>query len=271
MNSRLYNSLLWSIRLAIVVGVLILFVPLVVWSFSRSWYFPNLVPTAYSWRAWSYIFDPTSRVWPALVNSFVIATAVTLFSILIGLPAGRALGLHQFRGKTLVEFLILMPTIVPVLAAAFGIHVMFIRYGLSDSLLGVVLVHLIPVTPYVVLILSSIFANYNIEYEEQARSLGARPWQLFLYITLPAIFPGLVVGSLFAFIISWSQYLLTLLIGGGQVPTLPVMLFAFATSGDYALTAALSLVFIGPALLLLLLTARYLTGENAALGQYVKQ
>ncbi|MCB0032754.1 MAG: ABC transporter permease subunit, partial [Anaerolineales bacterium] len=254
----------------IVVGVLVLFVPLIVWSFSRSWYFPNLVPTAYSWRAWSYVFDPTSRVWPALVNSFVVATAVTLFSILIGLPAGRALGLHNFRGKTLVEFLILMPTIVPVLAAAFGIHVMFIRYGLADTLAGVILVHLIPVTPYMVLILSSIFANYDVDYEAQAQSLGARPWQRFVYITLPAIFPGLVVGSLFAFIISWSQYLLTLLIGGGQVQTLPVMLFAFASSGDYAITAALSLVFIGPAILFLLITTRYLTGENAALGGFGK-
>ena len=83
---------------------------------------------------------------------------------------------------------------------------------------------------------------------------------------LPAIRPGLIVAGLFAFIISWSQYLLTLLIGGGRVITLPVLLFAFANSGDNAITAALSLVFIAPALLLFLFSARHLSGRNAAMG-----
>jgi len=59
---------------------------------------------------------------------------------------------------------------------------------------------------------------------------------------------------------------LTLIIGGGQVITLPILLFAFANSGDNPITAALSLVFIAPALLFLMITARYLTGRNAALG-----
>jgi putative spermidine/putrescine transport system permease protein len=134
--------------------------------------------------------------------------------------------------------------------------------------LGVIFVHLVPVTPYMVLIMSSTFANYDTDYEDQARSLGARPSQVLRHIMLPTIWPGLMVGSLFAFIISWSQYLLTLLIGGGQVITLPVLLFSFANSGDNAITAALSLVFIAPAILILLLTARYLSGKDAAFGSF---
>ena len=256
--------------LIIILGVLLPFLPLLIWSFSHSWFFPALLPTEWSLRAWSYVFSSSSQALPALVNSLLVASFVTLISILIGIPAGRALGLHQFRGKLLVEFLILAPTIVPVLASAMGIHVLFIRYGLADTLPGVILVHLIPVTPYMALIMASVFANYNPEYEGQARSLGARPRQVFWYVTLPTILPGLIVGGLFAFIISWSQYLLTLLIGGGQVITLPVLLFAFANSGDNPITAALSLVFIAPALLFLLFTARFLTGGQAAVGGFGK-
>ena len=157
---------------------------------------------------------------------------------------------------------------MPVLSVAMGIHVAFIRYGLADTLPGVILVHLVPVTPYMVLIMSSVFANYNPDYEGQARTLGATAGQTFRHVTLPAILPGVLVGSLFAFIISWSQYLLTLLIGGGRVVTLPILLFSFANSGDNALTAALSLIFIAPALLFLLLTARYLTGKEATIGGF---
>lgn len=256
------------IVVGIVIGVLLPFVPLLIWSFAHRWLFPAVLPTEWSLRAWSYVFSASSQVWTAFGHSFVVATAVTLLSIPIGIMAGRAIGLYRFRGRTLVQFLILAPTIVPVLAVAMGIHVVFIRYGLADTLLGVIFVHLVPVTPYMVLIMSSTFANYDTDYEDQARSLGAKPSQVMRHIMLPAIWPGLMVGSLFAFIISWSQYLLTLLIGGGQVITLPVLLFSFANSGDNAITAALSLVFIAPAILILLLTSRYLSSKDAAFGSF---
>jgi len=195
----------------------------------------------------------------------IVALAATLLSIVVSVPAGRALGLHQFRGKKLVQFLILAPTIVPSIAVVMGIHILFIRLRLTGTLLGVVLVHLIPTTPYVTMVMSSVFANYDPAYEEQARTLGASRWRIFWSITLPAIFPGLMVGGMFAFIISWEQYLMTLLIGSGQVVTLPVLLFSFANSGNTAVMAALSLVFVAPSILILFLTARHLSGESAIL------
>jgi putative spermidine/putrescine transport system permease protein len=252
--------------IAILVGVVAPLLPLLIWSFAHRWFFPDVLPATWSWRAWAYVFSDNSGVGKALANSTLVALVVTLLSLLIGLPAGRALGLHEFRGKTAVFFLILAPTIMPVIAVAMGIHVAFLRVGLADTRLGVILVHLVPVMPYMVLILASTFANYNPDYESQARTLGARPFQVLRHVMLPAIWPGVMVGSLFAFIISWSQYLLTLLIGGGQVITLPVLLFAFANSGDNAITAALSLLFIAPALLLFLITSRYLTGRNISMG-----
>jgi putative spermidine/putrescine transport system permease protein len=251
---------------AIIGDLLLPFVPLIVWSFSHRWYFPAVAPTEWSLRAWRYVFSPSTQALTALGYSFTIAALTTLLSMVVGIPAGRAMGLHRFRGKTLVRFLILAPTLVPPLAVAMGIHILFIRYGLANTLGGVVLVHLIPVTPYMVLVMSSVFANFNPEYEQQARSLGATSRQVFFYITLPAILPGILVGSLFAFIISWSEYLLTVLIGGGQVITLPLLLFSFANSGDQPITAALSLIFVGPAVIFLALTSRYLTGKHAAMG-----
>lgn len=260
----------WTIIFLLLVSVLLPFVPLIIWSFSHRWYFPALWPAEWSWRAWEYVISPTTRVMEALLDSLIVGLAVTGLSILIGLPAGRAMGLYRFRGQEVIRFLILTPTIVPPIAVAMGIHVMFIRYGLADTLLGVILVHLIPVTPYMVLVMASVFANYNPDYEGQARTLGASSWQVFRYITLPAIRPGIVVGGFFAFIISWSQYILTLLIGGGQVITLPILLFTFANSGDYPITAALSLIFIAPALLFILVTSRYLSSDAESISGFGK-
>ena len=258
----------WTVSLGIVLWVVLPLFPLLLWSFSFRWVFPDLLPTAWTLRAWEYVLSPTSQVGEAIWDTTVIALAVTFLSILIAIPSGRALGMHRFRGKRLVEFLVLAPTIVPGLAVVLGIHVMFIRYGLADSMLGVMLVHLIPATPYVVLVMAGVFANYNPEFEEQARSLGAGQLATFWYVTLPAIFPGMMVAGLFAFLISWSQYILTLLIGGGYVTTLPLLLFSFARGGDNAITGALSIVFIAPAIIMLIISSRYVTGEDAAVGGF---
>ncbi len=241
-------------------------IPMIIWSVSFRWFFPNVFPTELSGRAWQYVFSPTADVFPAMVTTTWIAVVVTLLSIVIGVPAGRALGMHEFPGKRLVELLILAPTIVPGLAVVLGIHVVFIRMGLANTTLGVILVHLIPGLPYMTLVMSGVFANYNADYEQQARSLGAGPLATLWYVMLPSIMPGIIVGGLFTFLISWSQYILTLLIGGGRVVTLPLLLFNFATSGDNAITGALSVVFIIPGIIILLLTSRYLTGEDSTVG-----
>ena len=240
-------------------------VPLFIWSISFRWFYPAILPTEYSGRAWAEVLNPNNDVVGVAWNTVLIALVVTLLSILFGVPAGRALGLYEFRGKRIVEWMILAPIIVPGLAVVLGIHVLFIRANLSNTLLGVILVHLVPTLPYMTLVMSGVFANFDTDFELQARSLGAGRLKTQWYVTLPAIFPGVVVGALFAFIISWSQYVLTLLIGGGQIQTLPLLLFSFVRS-DPAIAGALSVVFILPAVLVLLLSSRYLSGDNAAVG-----
>lgn len=240
-------------------------VPLAIWSFAHGWRFPDLLPQQGSLDAWSYALSDTSGVVRSLGLSAGISAGVTLLSVLIGVPAGRALGLYQFRGKPTVELLILAPTIVPGIAVAMGLHSVFIHLGLTNTVAGVMLVHLVPTLPYMVLVMAGIFANFDTTFEAQARSLGAGPLQTFWHVTLPAILPGLVVGALFAFLVSWSQYLLTLVIGGGRVMTLPLLLFNFAASGRNDITGAIGMIYILPGIVILLFTARHLSGRNAAL------
>jgi putative spermidine/putrescine transport system permease protein len=253
---------------AIVAGVMLPIIPLAAWSVSHSWFFPQILPSQFSGRAWAYIGSPLSKVLGALANSLLIAGLVTAAAAVLGIPAGRALGLQRFRGKAVLELLILAPIIVPGLAVIMGIHVLFIRLRLVDTLLGVALVHLLPSLPYMIMVMSGVFANYNVEFEQQAFSLGAGRIRTFVHVTLPAVLPGIVTGSLFVFLISWSQYILTVLIGGGRVITLPVLLFAFAAAGDHAVTAALCVVFLAPAVLILVFTSRYLSGESGAMGGF---
>ena len=87
--------------------------------------------------------------------------------------------------------------------------------------------------------------------------MGASRFVVVTRVMLPMILPGLSVAALFAFLLSWSQYLSTLIIGGGRVTTLPILLFALMGSGDRPVAAAVSLVFVAPAFVALLFSARY--------------
>ncbi|MFN8486403.1 MAG: ABC transporter permease subunit [Caldilineaceae bacterium] len=256
----------WLFILLLITGVLLPILPQFVWSFAFNWFFPNLLPQKWGLRAWLYVFSPTSKVDEALLNSAELALVVVFLSIGIGLPAARALSLYEFRGKRIIEWLIMLPIIVPSLVVVMGIHILFIKYGLADTLAGVTLVHLIPALPYFILVMTGVFANYGIELEETARTLGANGWRTFWYITLPAIFPGLAVAALFTFLVSWSQYITTVLIGGGKIVTLPMVLFPFISAANHANAAAISVVFILPALAVLVFTARALRNETTAMS-----
>jgi len=252
----------------LIIWLVLPLIPLAIWSFAHGWFFPDLLPTKWSMRAWEYTFSDTAGVIDSLWLTIGISLAATVLSILIGVPAGRALGMYKFRGKAFVELLILAPIIVPGIAVVLGLHSVFISMGLNNTVTGVILVHLIPTLPYMILVMSGIFANYDPAFESQARSLGASPLKTFWYVTLPAIMPGIIVGGLFAFLVSWSQYILTLLIGGGRVVTLPLLLFNFATSGRNDITGAIGMIYILPGIFILLLTARHLSGRSGAVGGF---
>ena len=267
-ESRANRWFRWLAVASIFVFVGLPMITLVVWSFAFRWNFPNLLPTEWSLRAWSYVADDSSRVLEGLWNSVKIGLLVTLLAIIVGLPASRALGQNDFRGKALVEWLLMLPIIVPALVATMGIHQIFIRLRLTETIFGVALVHLIPAIPYFVLVMASVFANYGTALEETARTLGAGKLHVFRYVTLPAISSGLVVASMFTFLISWGQYVTTLLIGGGTIVTLPLVLFPFLTGANHANAAAISLVFVAPALIALVMTSRQLSRDSSVMGGF---
>lgn len=250
----------------IAISVVVPILPLIVQSFAGRWLYPDILPDGIDMRAWAYVAQPQSRVLLATVRSLAIALSVTAICMVIGVPAGRGLVALKPLSRGLGEFLFFAPVIIPSLAVALGLHVIFVRLGLADTMVGVIISHLLPTLPYMVLVMTSTFSHADPDMEAQARTLGAGPLRAFVIVGLPTAAPGVLTGALFVFLISWSQYALTLLVGGGRVFTLPLLLFAFASSGDLALTAALAIVFLTPAVLILALTARFVSGRSVALG-----
>jgi putative spermidine/putrescine transport system permease protein len=253
------------ITVVIMVAVGLPFLQLLLWSFSDRWFYPGLLPQQWGWRAWEYIFGTAGvQVVRAVFQSVAVAAVTALISVVIGVPAGRALGLYEFRSKDLISVILTLPIIIPPLCIAMGLHLWFIRLGLAESFVGVVLVHLTFCLPYTVFVMWGVFSNYDPDFEDQARSLGASSLKVVWRVMIPMTLPGMVVAVLFSFLLSWSQYLATLIIGGGKISTLPIILFSLMASGDRPVAAAVSLVFVLPAFMALLFSARYLGKRSMA-------
>jgi len=257
-----------SVLAVTVFAVMIPFLPIVLWSFSQQWFYPKVLPNSWGTRAWQYVFGTAgTQMISALLQSVTLSVVVAGISVAIAIPAGRVLGLYHFRGKRLMLITLTFPVIVPQLSVAMGLHLWFLKLGLADSFLGVVLVHLTMSVPYAVFVMWGVFSNYNPEFEDQARSLGASRRKVIVRVMIPLTFPGIVVAGLFSFLLSWSQYLNTLILGGGKLTTLPILLFSLMGSGDRPVASAVSLVFVAPAFVVLLFSARYL-GSNYMAGAW---
>ncbi|MGW8193020.1 MAG: ABC transporter permease [Desulforhopalus sp.] len=244
-------------------SVFLPFLPLLLWSVSEKWFYPALLPASFGPRAWSYVFGTAgNQIITGLLTSFTLALVTTIVSLVFGIPAGRAMGLYNFRGKRLCGLLFTLPVIVPPLAVSMGLHHWFIRLGLAETFIGLVLIHLTFCLPYTIFVIWAVFSDYDPDFEAQARSLGASPSQVVFGVTGPMIMPGITVAALFSFLLSWSQYLSSLIIGGGKFLTLPILLFSLMDSGDRPVAAAVSLVFVLPAFLALMTSAHNLGSQG---------
>lgn len=242
--SKKVNASYFAINICFLFLLIMPLILLILWSFAKNWTWPSLYPQSFGVRGWEYFFSGASSSVEVLFKSIILSLGVTVVSILISIPAGKALGLYEFKGKKWIEILIFAPIIVSPVSIAMGIHVAFLRLGLANTYLGVGLVHLIPCLPYSIRIIQNVFEIVGYELEEQAKVLGANDAQVFFDITLPQILPGVISAASMVFVISFSQYFLTYLIGGGRVVTFTMLMFPFIQSGDRTMGAVYSLIFI---------------------------
>ena len=238
-EKRTAGAVLYFAALCILVPLLIL----PVWIFFGRWQWPELFPSAFSLRALRMMLSDAGMA-EVLFSSVLLSACVAILATVTGIMAARAVVLHDFRGKKLVSFFSMLPMIVPSASFAMGVHVVFLRMGLGDTWTGLLLVHLIYSVPYTVSIMTDITAMAGDRLELQAQVLGVSPLRAFWHISLPVMMPGVLSSLSMAYIVSFSQYFLTLLIGGGRVRTLSVVMVPYIQSGDRTVASAYATLFI---------------------------
>ena len=239
----------WWGSAAALVWLLVPLAPLLVWSVADRWSAPGVLPQDYGLRGFRDALD--AGLVPALLRSVVLGLAVAVIATPLGAMAGRALGWREVRRPGAVAVALLLPVLLPPFAVSMGLDVILLRLRIPGPV-AVVAILVVFALPYCAYVTATGYAACDPQLEEQARSLGATPRQARLRATLPAVRRSLTVAAVLAFLVGWSDYVVTVLLGGGRFVTLPVLLGSAASgSGNEPGVAALAVATAVPPLLLL--------------------
>jgi len=182
-------------------------------------------------------------------NSLVVSGLATLVALAVGIPAGYGIARTQAHKLTV---LILIARMTPALSYLIPLFTVFQFLGLNNTLTALVISHLVITVPIVVYVMAGYFETLPLELEEAALIDGATLWTTFRYVALPLARPGIVVGTILAFIFSWNNFVFGAVLAGRATRTLPAAVYNVLTFEQLAWgpLAAAAIVVTLPVLLL---------------------
>lgn len=188
--------------------------------------------------------------------SLIVAAAVTVIVLLIGVPAALAIDRYKFKSTGAVLSFFLSPLLVPSIVLGLGMVLLFSPLGLTNTYTGIIIGHVAITFPFVVRTTLMSLATSDTSCESAARVLGAGPWTVFRRVTLPIIQPGVIAGGVIAFIVSFDEAVIALFVAESGLPTLPVQVLRYVENSADAAVAALSVILILFSLLVVVIVER---------------
>ncbi|WP_336773264.1 ABC transporter permease [Paenibacillus sp. MMO-58] len=242
---------------------------LAILAFTGKWNYPDVLPTEWSMKWWAFVFKQED-IPQSIGLSFMIAAIVTGLSIVLCIPAAYAFARIRFPFSRFFLFSFLLTHAFPKMGLYVSIAVLFYKLGLMNTLLGVVLIHMINVLMFMTWIPTAAFRNVHQAQEESARDVGAGPFRVFLKITLPMALPGIIVASIFTFLNSLDEAQGTFLVGIPNYKTMPIVMYSIISDYPAFAGAVFSIILTAPTIILLLAAKRFVSADVMSSGFTLK-
>ena len=247
----------WAIKgyLAVVLGFLYLPIAvMMVMAFNQSALYE--LPVRFD-TVWFEALARNERLLRASLNSVLLALANTVVATVLGTMAALAFARYRFRGRTLLQLLLFPPITIPWLIIGTSMLVLFFWIGIGRGLHAMLLGHVALSLPYVIVVVGARLKSFGPALEEAAATLGASPWQTFWRVSAPVMAPGVVAAALFAFAVSFDQFVISYFLAAPGVSTLPVEIYSAIRKGFTPEINAVSTIIILVSMGIMLLVARF--------------
>lgn len=194
-----------------------------------------------------------------LINSLIIASATTVGSVLLGTLMGYSLARFNTGGQHLA-FWVLSQRFLPPIAIVLPVFLLYRSYGLYDTHVGLILIYTVFTLPLSVWMMFAYFRQLPKELEEAALTDGCTRWRALWSVALPMAAPGIVAAAVFAFVAAWTEFFFALNLTSQHAFTLPSIFRSFLgfQGAQYGESSALTIISLGPSIVLGLLAQRHL-------------
>jgi ABC-type glycerol-3-phosphate transport system permease component len=221
---------------------------------------PMIIPDFTNFKAYFNEFTGTGSAVDPLVHSLIVATATTIVTMLVAIPAAFALARYRIRRKADVQFWIISSRMMPMIAGIIPINTMFVALGLYDTMQGLVVLYLGVNLSFATWLLTIFFSNVPTEIEQAAQIDGVSRIGVLRHVTIPLARSGVVVIGIFTWIFTWNELLGALVLTTGKSMTLPVYLSTFSsnTAVYFQDMAAVGTIQVIPAILITFFAQRYI-------------
>jgi putative spermidine/putrescine transport system permease protein len=247
-------SLLYPITAAVMLFVLAPLLVIVAMSVSNT-AFATVPPRGFTlgWYA-TILHDPDFR--SSLAFSTLLALGATAGALLLGIPAAFALIRYRLPGRETMRLVLLSPLIFPVLVIGLALLRLFSDWSSNSAPVNLLIAHVLVTSPYVVRTVAASLELTDISQEEAARTLGAGRWRTFRKVTMPQIAPGLGAGALFAFMVSFNNYPVSMWLADAQNMPVPMLIYRMLGNIFSPAVPAMSTLLILMAMAVVLLMER---------------
>lgn len=243
-GQRQYGDIVWAKVISVFTVLLISSIALallgmVFWSFAGYWQFPLALPEQWVLLHWK---SALLQVQTPIINSLSIgfvSTSVAVILTLLTLEYEKQNGAQLSNYSSLIIYL---PLMIPSIAFLFGLVWLQEALHSKTTFINVALAHLLFVLPYVFLSLATSYRKLDPRYAQVAASLGASPLKIFLQVSLPQLLMPILMASALGLAISFSQYLPTLLVGGGRLNTVTTEAVSLANGASRRTSAVYALI-----------------------------
>jgi spermidine/putrescine transport system permease protein len=233
---RRTDLLIWGWTIFVVVVIYLPIVCGALAGLSKSRYFAFPV-RAYSFDWWERTLA-SIEIGMIVRTSLAVSALVTVLATLIAFFGALAFARYEWKGRRLYQKLILLPIFFPQPVLGLALLLGFNAAGIQTTWMTAVFAHLVWVVPVVTLVMAIQVYGFDPSLEEAAFDLGATRWQVLREVTLPLLWPGIWSGMLFAFLLSWSNFPLSLYTTGAD-STIPEWLYAKMVAGYTPMVPAL--------------------------------
>lgn len=214
--------------------------------------------------AWYGKFLGDSSYLQSIGLSATLAASATASAVLLGVPVALVLARGEVPAARLITALFLSPLILPPIVIGAALLQFATAVGIARTFAALYFGHVVLIIPYVVRTTLASLARFDRSLEEAAQDLGASGPQTFFLVTMPLIKPGIVAGSLFAFIISWINVEISLFNTTASLMPIPVKLFNYIQYNVDPMIAAVSATTIYVAVIVVVLLDRVVGIERAS-------